>query len=147
MSFCTLFTISRENDCMFACLQFVEIIFISPLPLTPQKQNSLGTENCFFCSYLHVQEKGRSWIKAWAAVTKTEPLVLYLQTSGQVGHAPRSSVILARAICLLSVPLELGQGIWLSVVDPTQVHNEPSTSRPEAPRSFPRYKTPHRRRV
>ncbi|KAJ8370862.1 hypothetical protein SKAU_G00108900 [Synaphobranchus kaupii] len=55
-----------------------------------EKQNSLGTENCLFSSFLHVQEKGRSWTKAWVAVTKTEPLVLYLQTSGQEGRGARA---------------------------------------------------------
>ncbi|XP_061113568.1 faciogenital dysplasia isoform X2 [Conger conger] len=55
-----------------------------------EKQNSLGTENCLFSSYLQVQEKGKSWTKAWAAVTKTEPLVLYLQTSGQEGRGARA---------------------------------------------------------
>uniref|UniRef100_A0A3P9ACG3 FYVE, RhoGEF and PH domain containing 3 n=1 Tax=Esox lucius TaxID=8010 RepID=A0A3P9ACG3_ESOLU len=40
--------------------------------------------NCLLCGQLQVQEKGKSWIKAWVAITKTEPLVLYLQTSGQV---------------------------------------------------------------
>ncbi|KAJ8394787.1 hypothetical protein AAFF_G00041420 [Aldrovandia affinis] len=55
-----------------------------------EKQNSLGTENCLLCSHLHVQEKGRSWTKAWVAVTKAEPLVLYLQTSGQDGRGARA---------------------------------------------------------
>lgn len=36
------------------------------------------------CGQLQVQEKGKSWSKVWAAVTKAEPLVLYLQSSGQV---------------------------------------------------------------
>ncbi|XP_036390023.1 faciogenital dysplasia isoform X1 [Megalops cyprinoides] len=55
-----------------------------------EKQNSLGTENCLFCSHLQVQEKGKSWTKAWAAVTKTEPLVLYLQMSGQESRGARA---------------------------------------------------------
>ncbi|XP_035238223.1 faciogenital dysplasia isoform X1 [Anguilla anguilla] len=68
-----------------------------------EKQNSLGTENCLFCSYLHVQEKGRSWAKAWVAVTKTEPLVLYLQTSGQEGRGARAIPLLG---CEVSLPAE-----------------------------------------
>ncbi|KAG9332421.1 hypothetical protein JZ751_014519 [Albula glossodonta] len=54
------------------------------------KQNSLGVENCLFCSPLHIQEKGRSWTKVWVAVTKAEPLVLYLQTSGQEARGARA---------------------------------------------------------
>lgn len=45
---------------------------------------SLTAENCLLCGQLHVQEKGKTWTKVWAAVTRTEPLVLYLQSSGQV---------------------------------------------------------------
>lgn len=45
---------------------------------------SLTAENCLLCGQLHVQEKGKTWTKTWAAVTRTEPLVLYLQSSGQV---------------------------------------------------------------
>ncbi|KAI1892940.1 hypothetical protein AGOR_G00138680 [Albula goreensis] len=55
-----------------------------------EKQNSLGVENCLFCSPLHIQEKGRSWTKVWVAVTKAEPLVLYLQTSGQEARGARA---------------------------------------------------------
>lgn len=45
---------------------------------------SLTAENCLLCGQLHIQEKGKTWTKVWAAVTRTEPLVLYLQSSGQV---------------------------------------------------------------
>lgn len=45
---------------------------------------SLTAENCLLCGQLHVQEKGKTWTKVWAAVTRAEPLVLYLQNSGQV---------------------------------------------------------------
>ncbi|KAM9752661.1 faciogenital dysplasia [Menidia menidia] len=48
-----------------------------------EKQTSLTGENCLLCGYLQVQEKGKSWTKMWMAVTKAEPLVLYLQSSGQ----------------------------------------------------------------
>uniref|UniRef100_A0A8C7ZIN6 FYVE, RhoGEF and PH domain containing 3 n=1 Tax=Oryzias sinensis TaxID=183150 RepID=A0A8C7ZIN6_9TELE len=47
--------------------------------LTP----SLTAENCLLSGYLQVQEKGKSWTKMWVAVTKTEPVVLYLQSSAQ----------------------------------------------------------------
>ncbi|XP_029975230.1 faciogenital dysplasia [Salarias fasciatus] len=49
----------------------------------PERQSSLTGENCLLCGHLHVQDKGKSWNKMWAAVTKAEPLVLYLQSSGQ----------------------------------------------------------------
>ncbi|XP_028979924.2 faciogenital dysplasia isoform X1 [Esox lucius] len=55
-----------------------------------EKQLSLTGENCLLCGQLQVQEKGKSWIKAWVAITKTEPLVLYLQTSGQESRGARA---------------------------------------------------------
>uniref|UniRef100_A0A8P4K970 FYVE, RhoGEF and PH domain containing 3 n=1 Tax=Dicentrarchus labrax TaxID=13489 RepID=A0A8P4K970_DICLA len=50
----------------------------------PERQTSLSGDNCLLCGHLQVQEKGKSWTKMWVAVTKAEPLVLYLQSSGQV---------------------------------------------------------------
>uniref|UniRef100_A0A3Q3XAE1 FYVE, RhoGEF and PH domain containing 3 n=1 Tax=Mola mola TaxID=94237 RepID=A0A3Q3XAE1_MOLML len=47
------------------------------------EQTSLTGESCLLCSHLQVQEKGKTWTKMWVAVTKAEPLVLYLQSSGQ----------------------------------------------------------------
>ncbi|KAM3618280.1 uncharacterized protein V6R79_018530 [Siganus canaliculatus] len=49
----------------------------------PERQTSLSSENCLQCGHLQVQEKGKSWVKMWVAVTKAEPLVLYLQSNGQ----------------------------------------------------------------
>uniref|UniRef100_A0A8C7ZNZ4 FYVE, RhoGEF and PH domain containing 3 n=1 Tax=Oryzias sinensis TaxID=183150 RepID=A0A8C7ZNZ4_9TELE len=49
----------------------------------PERQPSLTAENCLLSGYLQVQEKGKSWTKMWVAVTKTEPVVLYLQSSAQ----------------------------------------------------------------
>ncbi|XP_008286452.1 faciogenital dysplasia isoform X2 [Stegastes partitus] len=49
----------------------------------PERQTSLTAENCLLCGHLQVQEKGKSWSKMWVAITKAEPLVLYLQSSGQ----------------------------------------------------------------
>ncbi|XP_077368187.1 faciogenital dysplasia [Festucalex cinctus] len=49
----------------------------------PERQASLTGDGCLLCGHLHVQEKGKSWTKMWVAVTKSEPLVLYLQSSGQ----------------------------------------------------------------
>ncbi|XP_029362096.1 faciogenital dysplasia [Echeneis naucrates] len=49
----------------------------------PERQTSLTGENCLLCGHLQVQEKGMNWNKTWVAVTKAEPLVLYLQSNGQ----------------------------------------------------------------
>ncbi|CAL8325158.1 unnamed protein product [Merluccius merluccius] len=49
----------------------------------PERQSSLTGESCLLSSHLHLQDKGKSWSKMWAAVPKAEPLVLYLQSSGQ----------------------------------------------------------------
>ncbi|XP_068183737.1 faciogenital dysplasia isoform X2 [Antennarius striatus] len=56
----------------------------------PERQTSLSGEHCLLCGHLQVQEKGRSWVRMWAAVTKTEPLVLYLQSSGQDSKGARA---------------------------------------------------------
>ncbi|KAM4562851.1 faciogenital dysplasia isoform 2-T2 [Odontesthes bonariensis] len=55
-----------------------------------EKQISLTGESCLLCGYLQVQEKGKSWTKMWMAVTKAEPLVLYLQSSGQDSKGSRT---------------------------------------------------------
>lgn len=49
----------------------------------PERQISLTAENCLLCGHLQLQDKGKSWSKVWAAVTKAEPLVLFLQSNGQ----------------------------------------------------------------
>ncbi|XP_062247833.1 faciogenital dysplasia [Platichthys flesus] len=55
----------------------------------PERQSSLTGESCLMCGQLQVQEKGKSWNKVWVAVTKAEPLVLYLQSSGQDSKGAR----------------------------------------------------------
>ncbi|XP_011600878.1 faciogenital dysplasia [Takifugu rubripes] len=55
----------------------------------PERQMSLTAENCLLCGQLHIQEKGKTWTRMWAAVTRTEPLVLYLQSSGQDSKGAR----------------------------------------------------------
>uniref|UniRef100_A0A8D3CF45 FYVE, RhoGEF and PH domain containing 3 n=1 Tax=Scophthalmus maximus TaxID=52904 RepID=A0A8D3CF45_SCOMX len=47
-------------------------------------------QNCLLCGHLQVQDKGKSWSKMWVAVTKAEPLVLYLQSSGQDSKGARA---------------------------------------------------------
>ncbi|XP_068609538.1 faciogenital dysplasia [Brachionichthys hirsutus] len=56
----------------------------------PERQTSLSGESCLLCGHLQVQEKGKNWAKMWVAVTKTEPLVLYLQSSGQDSKGSRA---------------------------------------------------------
>lgn len=58
--------------------------YVCYVMLSLQRQTSLTGENCLMCGHLQVQEKGKSWTKTWVAVTKAEPLVLYLQSNGQV---------------------------------------------------------------
>ncbi|KAK5923930.1 hypothetical protein CgunFtcFv8_000855 [Champsocephalus gunnari] len=55
----------------------------------PERQISLTVDNCLLCGHLQLQEKGKSWSKVWVAVTKAEPLVLYLQSSGQDSKGAR----------------------------------------------------------
>ncbi|XP_034028648.1 faciogenital dysplasia isoform X2 [Thalassophryne amazonica] len=55
----------------------------------PERQTSLTGDNCLLSSHLQVQEKGKSWTRMWAAITKAEPLVLYLQSSGQEAKGAR----------------------------------------------------------
>lgn len=55
----------------------------------PERQVSLTVENCVLCGHLQVQEKGKSWTKMWVAVTKAEPLVLFLQSNGQESKGAR----------------------------------------------------------
>ncbi|XP_024860238.1 faciogenital dysplasia isoform X2 [Kryptolebias marmoratus] len=52
-------------------------------PAAAERQMSLTGDHCLLCGYLQVQEKGKGWTKTWVAVTKAEPMVLYLQGSGQ----------------------------------------------------------------
>ncbi|KPP71072.1 hypothetical protein Z043_110047, partial [Scleropages formosus] len=70
---------------------------------TVEKQNSLLAENCLFSSHLHLQDKGKGWNKVWAAITRAEPLVLYLQTSGQESRGTRAIPLPG---CEVGLPLE-----------------------------------------
>ncbi|KAF7664843.1 hypothetical protein LDENG_00161820 [Lucifuga dentata] len=68
----------------------------------PERQTSLTGENCLMCGHLQVQEKGKSWTKMWVAVTKTEPLVLYLQSSGQDTKGARAVPLSGFDVSLVS---------------------------------------------
>ncbi|KAJ8257511.1 hypothetical protein GJAV_G00186380 [Gymnothorax javanicus] len=84
-----------------------------------EKQNSLGTENCLFSSYLQVQEKGKSWTKAWVALTKSEPFVLYLQTSGQEGRGARAIPLPGCEVSQSTEKLEMKNVLKLSLSQQT----------------------------
>ncbi|KAK7878646.1 hypothetical protein WMY93_030482 [Mugilogobius chulae] len=53
------------------------------------RQISLTAENCILCGQMQQQDKGKTWSKVWAAVTKAEPLVLFLQSNGQESKGAR----------------------------------------------------------
>ncbi|XP_030641124.1 faciogenital dysplasia [Chanos chanos] len=55
-----------------------------------EKQPSLSEDGCVMCSYLQVQEKGKTWTKSWVAITKAEPLVLYVSCSVQDSRSARA---------------------------------------------------------
>lgn len=55
----------------------------------PERQVSLTADNCILCGHLQLQDKGKSWSKVWAAVTKAEPLMLFLQSNGQESKGAR----------------------------------------------------------
>nr|XP_020466346.1 FYVE, RhoGEF and PH domain-containing protein 3 isoform X1 [Monopterus albus] len=69
-------------ECFEASLS-LENLSVSEQKRKASAETSLTGENCLHCGHLQVQEKGKSWTKMWVAVTKAEPLVMYLQSSGQ----------------------------------------------------------------
>ena len=91
-------------------MSFGEVLIISCL-VSLQRQVSLTGDNCLLCSYLQVQEKGKSWTKTWVAVCKTEPMVLYLQSNGQVRVNPN-----APWGCLLVCHMWAHRGLFMQEV-------------------------------
>ncbi|XP_071401056.1 FYVE, RhoGEF and PH domain-containing protein 3-like isoform X1 [Centroberyx affinis] len=79
-------------ECFEASLSLESLIGVSEQKrkAAPERQTSLTGENCLLCGHLQLQEKGKSWTKMWVAVTKAEPLVLYLQSSGQDSKGARA---------------------------------------------------------
>ncbi|XP_027023084.2 faciogenital dysplasia isoform X2 [Tachysurus fulvidraco] len=55
-----------------------------------EKQLSLADDIYVLCSYLLVQEKGKTWTKTGVAIKKAEPLTLYLQTTSQDAQGART---------------------------------------------------------
>lgn len=93
----TRFTASvKIVDCVHLCALCKACFHNVP----PQRQTSLTGENCLLCGHLQLQEKGKSWSKMWGAVTKAEPLVLYLQSSGQVGDQHAHTQYTQSGICV-----------------------------------------------
>ncbi|XP_048873003.1 faciogenital dysplasia [Brienomyrus brachyistius] len=115
-----------------------------------EKQNSVPVESCHFSGLLHVQEKGKSWTKAWAAITKAEPNVLHLQSAAQESRFPQAIPLTG---CEVSTPTErqemkyvfrlnLAQQVLLFSVQDQELHTKwmevlSRASRGEAPTETP----------
>ncbi|MBN3297769.1 FGD3 protein, partial [Amia calva] len=81
---------------------------------TLEKQNSLVPENTLICSSLHFLEKGKTWNKVWVAITKNEPLVLYLQVSNQESRSPRAIPLPGYEVSLPTEKLDMKHAFRLS---------------------------------
>ncbi|XP_008317601.1 faciogenital dysplasia [Cynoglossus semilaevis] len=83
-----------------------------------EKQWSLSGQNCLLCGHLLVQEQGKNWAKMWAAVTRAEPSVLYLQSSGQESKGARAVPLLGFTVSETAPPAaeksEFRHGLRLS---------------------------------
>ncbi|XP_067854832.1 FYVE, RhoGEF and PH domain-containing protein 3-like isoform X2 [Heptranchias perlo] len=58
--------------------------------ITMERPSSLTSDNSLFCSHLSFMEKGKPWQKAWVAIPKSDPLVLYLHIGSQDGKNDRT---------------------------------------------------------
>ncbi|XP_077459925.1 faciogenital dysplasia [Stigmatopora argus] len=79
-----------------------------------ERKTSLTGENCHLCGHMQVQDKGKSWTKMWVAVTKAEPLVLYLQSNGQDMKGARALPLPGFEVTMLSPSTEIKHAIRLS---------------------------------
>ncbi|XP_026870822.2 faciogenital dysplasia isoform X3 [Electrophorus electricus] len=75
-----------------------------------EKQLSVMRDSWVLCSHLLVQEKGKSWTKTWAAITKSEPLVLYLHTNSQDTRAARMIPLPGYEVSTSLSPSEKSEG-------------------------------------
>lgn len=75
-----------------------------------EKQLSLIGDSCVLSSQLLVQEKGKHWTKTWVAITKAEPLVLYLQTSSQDVRGARTISLPGYEVSTSLPPSEKSEG-------------------------------------
>ncbi|KAM6977532.1 LOW QUALITY PROTEIN: faciogenital dysplasia [Aplochiton taeniatus] len=69
-----------------------------------ERQTSLTGDSCLLCSHLQLQDKGKGWTKTWGAVTKAEPLVLYLQSNGQDSRGARAVPLPGFEVSVASPP-------------------------------------------
>ncbi|XP_043563974.1 FYVE, RhoGEF and PH domain-containing protein 3-like isoform X1 [Chiloscyllium plagiosum] len=91
---------SRQNRVCKECFGLpAPAVLSNPVPenVTEQKKkgiierpSSLTSDNSLFCSNLSFMEKGKSWQKAWVAIPKSDPLVLYLHIGSQDGKNART---------------------------------------------------------
>ncbi|XP_059505854.1 faciogenital dysplasia isoform X3 [Stegostoma tigrinum] len=91
---------SRQNRVCKECFTLpAPAVPSNPVPenVTEQKKkgimerpSSLTSDNSVFCSNLSFMEKGKSWQKAWVAIPKSDPLVLYLHIGNQDGKNART---------------------------------------------------------
>ncbi|MCJ8735189.1 hypothetical protein PDJAM_G00244130 [Pangasius djambal] len=77
---------------------------------TAEKQLSLTDDSCVLCSQLLVQEKGKNWTKTWVAITKAEPLMLYLQTGNQDARGARMISLPGYEVSTVLTPSEKSEG-------------------------------------
>ncbi|XP_062924172.1 FYVE, RhoGEF and PH domain-containing protein 3-like isoform X1 [Mobula hypostoma] len=58
--------------------------------VTMERPSSLTSDNSLFCSNLSFMEKGKPWHKAWVAIPRSDPMVLYLHIGNQDGKHART---------------------------------------------------------
>ncbi|XP_059800114.1 faciogenital dysplasia isoform X2 [Hypanus sabinus] len=58
--------------------------------VTMERPSSLTSDNSLFCSNLSFMEKGKPWHKAWVAIPRSDPMVLYLYIGNQDGKHART---------------------------------------------------------
>ncbi|XP_076851411.1 FYVE, RhoGEF and PH domain-containing protein 3-like, partial [Brachyhypopomus gauderio] len=75
-----------------------------------EKQLSMTRDSWVLCSQLLFQEKGKTWIKTWAAITEAEPLVLYLHSSSQDARAVRTIPLPGYEVSASLSPSEKSEG-------------------------------------
>ncbi|XP_053360253.1 faciogenital dysplasia [Clarias gariepinus] len=75
-----------------------------------EKQLSLTDDSCVLCSQLQVQEKGKNWTKTVVAITKAEPLMLYLQTGSQDARGARTISLPGYEVSAVLSPSEKSEG-------------------------------------
>ncbi|XP_038668687.1 FYVE, RhoGEF and PH domain-containing protein 3-like isoform X1 [Scyliorhinus canicula] len=91
---------SRQNRVCKECFGLpATVVPSNPIPettteqkkkVTMERPSSLTSDNSLYCSNLSFMEKGKSWQKAWVAIPKCDPLVLYLHVGSQEGKNART---------------------------------------------------------